>query len=408
MNLSSQWSSRAALILALASAAAVVVSIAVSHILLALAFAALLLSDEKLRLPPIKLPLALFLIGTIISVALSENPSAGRTQLRKLYVFLMLLVLYSTMKHIGHVRRLVLAWAGLAVLSSALSFAQFWRKLESARDGGESFYAYYISERITGFMSHWMTIAGQQMIVLMMLAALLFFSPARKRWLVWLIAALATITASLLIGMTRSVWLATALGGVYLLWQWKPWTVLAVPFLLGVAVAMGPDFVRTRVSSAIRPQQEVDSNEHRVICRRTGWEMIKAHPWFGIGPEIVNIRFEDYVPPDIPKPLPTGWYGHLHNIYLQYAAERGIPTMLVLMWLIGKIVWDFACALRRAPAGVSDHKFVLHGAIAAIAGVLVAGFWEYNLGDSEVLQMFLAVVACGYVAVDTLREPGVV
>jgi len=42
-----------------------------------------------------------------------------------------------------------------------------------------------------------------------------------------------------------------------------------------------------------------------------------------------------------PRPLPIGWYGHLHNIYLQYAAERGIPTMLMMMWMLLQILFDF-------------------------------------------------------------------
>ena len=63
--------------------------------------------------------------------------------------------------------------------------------------------------------------------------------------------------------------------------------------------------------------------------------MIRAHPWFGLGPEEVKLQFNSYVPPDIPRPLPEGWYGHLHNIYLQYAAERGIPTMLLMLWMLG-------------------------------------------------------------------------
>ena len=108
-------------------------------------------------------------------------------------------------------------------------------------------------------------------------------------------------------------------------------------------------------------------------------------------------EFDKYVPADISKPLPEGWYGHLHNIYLQYAAERGIPTMLVLMWLIGKILWDFATSLRGKLAS-TEARFVLHGAIAVILAILAEGFLEYNLGDSEVLTLFLAVVSFGYVA----------
>jgi O-antigen ligase len=116
----------------------------------------------------------------------------------------------------------------------------------------------------------------------------------------------------------------------------------------------------------------------------------------------VKYQFERWVPPDIPKPLPEGWYGHLHNIYLQYAAERGIPTMLFMMWMIGKILWDFFTTLRKAPPN-AEARFVLHGAIAVTLAILAEGFLEYNLGDSEVLTLFLAVVGFGYSAKGTVK-----
>ena len=43
-------------------------------------------------------------------------------------------------------------------------------------------------------------------------------------------------------------------------------------------------------------------------------------------------------------------------------------------------------------------------AIAVMIGVLVTGLFEYNLGDSEVLLMFLAVVALGYTAAEKTEE----
>ena len=126
--------------------------------------------------------------------------------------------------------------------------------------------------------------------------------------------------------------------------------------------------------------------------------MIKAHPWFGLGPEQPHVQFLQWIPADIPRPLPTGWYGHLHNIYYHYAAERGIPTMLMFLWFIGKMFWDFAMALRRK----QGHAGVLYGAIAVIIGVLLTGYYEVNLGDAEVLSLFLVTMACGYLVI---REP---
>src|SRR5438105_509987 len=87
---------RAARWCAFGSAAAVLVSIAVSHILLALSFAALLISGAKLRLPRIWLPIALWMLATALSLALSDQPAAGIPAVRKFYVFLELLVVFST------------------------------------------------------------------------------------------------------------------------------------------------------------------------------------------------------------------------------------------------------------------------------------------------------------------------
>jgi hypothetical protein len=38
--------------------------------------------------------------------------------------------------------------------------------------------------------------------------------------------------------------------------------------------------------------------------------------------------------------------------------------------------------------------------------VLSAGWYEFNLGDGEILTLFLAVMACGYVAVAHQDEMG--
>lgn len=398
---------RAALWFSFASAVAVLISIAAAQTLLALALAALLMSGSRLRLPPIRLPLALFVVGTVVSLAFSDDPSAGRPQIRKLFVFFMLLVVFSSFRRLAEVRWLVLAWAGVGTVAGGLALAQFGRKFEEARRHGVTFYEQYVSERITGFMSHWMTFGGEQMIVLLMLAAFLLFAPGggrRRRWLG--LAAAGVLVAALVLGMTRSIWLASAGAGLYLLWFWKRRLALAAPVALLALAMLAPSSIRTRMTSIYQPNREVDSNQHRIVCWRTGWRMIQAHPWLGLGPEMVRLKFLDYVPADVARPLPTGWYGHLHNVYIHYAAERGIPVMLVLLWLLGKMLWDFLGAVRRLPPGPSEEKFILHGATAVVLAILISGMFELNLGDSEVLMIFLAVVACGYLAVEKARgEP---
>jgi putative inorganic carbon (hco3(-)) transporter len=381
------------------SAVTILFSIAISQTLLALALASLLLSGEKLRLPPVKLPLGLFLLGTVISLAFSGEPAAGLPQIRKFYVFLELLVVFSTMRDVAWIRRLVLCWAGIGGLIALRGFVQFAQRVKEAQELHRNFYDYYApAERMTGFMSHWMTFSGQEMFVLLMLAAFLLFAPTVRRGWLWIVCG-GLMSLALLLGFTRSIWLATAVAGVYLLWYVRRWLVAAVPVAAALVFLLSPGAVRERFTSFIHPKEGVDSNEFRVVTERVGLRMIEQHPLLGLGPEGVKLHFTEYVPADIHR-LPPGWYGHLHNIYLHYAAERGVPTMLMLLWLLLKILFDFYRGLRGLPAERSNRKFLLHGGIAIVVATMVAGFFELNLGDTEVLTVFLTVVACGYLALD--------
>jgi putative inorganic carbon (HCO3(-)) transporter len=401
MNLPEPILLRSARWLTFGSAVAILLSIAISQTLLALAVIALLLSGEKLRLPPIKLPLALFMAGTVISLAFSAQPAAGLPQIRKFYVFLELLVVFSTLRTVEWIRGLVLSWAAVGGLIAIRGLVQFAASLQQARALGLNFYDYYApGERISGFMSHWMTFSGQEMFVLLLLLSFLFFAPnAFQRGWIWFLC-MGLMSLALLLGFTRSIWLATAVSGVYLLWFFRRWLVALVPVAAALLFLLSPASVRERFTSLVRPKQGIDSNEFRIVTWRTGVHIIREHPLLGVGPEGIKLHFMDYVPADIPRPLPPGWYGHLHNIYLHYAAERGVPTALVLMWLLLKILFDFARGLRGLPTGRSNRRFLLHGAIAVVVATMVAGFFEVNLGDSEVLTMFLVTVACGYLSLE--------
>jgi putative inorganic carbon (HCO3(-)) transporter len=390
---------RVALVCAAGSTVAILISIAASQILLGIGVLALLASRTRLRLPPVWLPLALFMTATVLALAFSPAPAAGFPQVRKFYVYLTLLAIFSTIRQVRQARLLVLAWAAVATASGAYGIFQFLRKVSAAHHSGQTFYDYYLGQRITGFMSHWQTFGAEEMIVLLMLVAFLMFSPLARRRGVWLgLAAVAVLTVALLLGYTRGVWLGTAGAVVMLLWFWKRRLLLAIPVLVAVVLWANPVSVRERFDSVFDPSARLDSNNFRVVCWRTGWRMIEAHPWLGVGPEMVGPEFMEYVPKDIPRPLPLGWYKHLHNIYIHYAAERGIPAVLALLAALVLMLRDFTRALRRLPPGRDDRRFLLEGAVAVIVAIMIAGLFEVNLGDSEVLTMFLSVAALGYLA----------
>jgi O-antigen ligase len=120
-----------------------------------------------------------------------------------------------------------------------------------------------------------------------------------------------------------------------------------------------------------------------------------------VGPDEIkkSAVFFRYLPADVPLPLPTGYYGHLHNFYIQYAAERGMPAALFITGALLTAWWRFRKALAALPPGRSDRRFLLQASVAIIIGTMVAGVFEYNLNDSEVLTMFLAMMCVGETAV---------
>jgi O-antigen ligase len=392
---------------AFGSAASVLFSIAVSEGLLAISLATLLMSGARLRLPRIWLPIAVWMLLTVMSLALSDQPGAGLPAVRKFYVFLELLVVFSTFD-LAWTRRLFWAWCGIGAASAAWGYGQFVHRIAQARTLRQPFYVYYLAnERITGFMSHWNTFSAQMMfVVLFVVAFLLFAEDVRRPWL-WVAAACGVVAAGgMVLGFTRIIiFMACPVAVLYLVWWWRRWLVIVLPLAALGAILVSPAPLRERFDSIFHPRKDIDSNDFRRVTRLTGLEMIKAHPWFGVGPERANQQtglFDQYVPKDIPRPLPSGWYGHLHSLYIHYAAERGIAAMLVLVWMLVQLLWDFWRGTRNLPAR-SDAKFVLHAAVAVVIGVILEGFFEVNLGISGVLGMFLAVVACGYTALEKAK-----
>src|SRR5579863_3807784 len=131
---------RASTYLAFGSAVSILFSIAISQTLLALAVAALLFSGAKLRLPPIWIPLGLFMAGTLISLALADHPAAGLPQIRKFYVFLTLLAVFSTVRERVLVRRLLVSWGAVGTATAIWGLVQFGQKVQQARALGVKFY----------------------------------------------------------------------------------------------------------------------------------------------------------------------------------------------------------------------------------------------------------------------------
>jgi putative inorganic carbon (HCO3(-)) transporter len=117
--------------------------------------------------------------------------------------------------------------------------------------------------------------------------------------------------------------------------------------------------------------------------------MIGERPLLGIGPDMVRRYYPVYRDPSAPRLLTP----HLHDAYVQLAAERGLPALLCYLGLLGSSAWAAwrgFHAQRRSGSGRAD----LHlGALAALAGFSIAALFENNWGDTEVQRLVLFLLA---------------
>ena len=136
--------------------------------------------------------------------------------------------------------------------------------------------------------------------------------------------------------------------------------------------------------SATNPR-DVTMND-RLAMWKAGGEMIADRPLFGVGPGRVKVLYSVYRVPGWVNPTP----GHLHNNLVTIAAETGIPSVLAYLAFVGAFFHSALRIVRRAPRG-DPARGVALGAIGAMAGLFVAGLFEYNFGDVEVLMATLIV-----------------
>ena len=86
-------------------------------------------------------------------------------------------------------------------------------------------------------------------------------------------------------------------------------------------------------------------------------------------------------------------HDHMHNNFIQFGAERGLPCLAAWMWLMAAFLWQMWKVRRRCRAG----RWMVDGAIAAWLALMVEGFFEFNFGTSPVLMVFLFVVSTPFV-----------
>jgi hypothetical protein len=413
------------------------ISVAASQAFLAAAtvayFTHLFRTRSAISFPPVKLPLLLFCLTTCNSILWAAQPALGGFAVRKLVLFLILLLSVNLAASARHLEALFRGLFVVSALAGLVGTAQFVIQYHSLRHlQYDRIYYYMTLTRIHGFMGHWMNFGGQQMLVFAALLAFLLLcyggtsSPPRReeglggggnrnedpanhpltpsltrrgipndsehgrgKGFYWLVMAI--VATSLVLNFTRGVWLGCLLAILYLVARRKPRALWLIPVLLVVAYLAAPSMVRRRVSLAFHPTDD-PALAMRLEIWGAGLRMVRKHPWVGVGPGNIPRVYTQYLPPGT-TPM-FGYHDHLHDNLLQLAAERGLPCLVTWLWFMLALGWN----ILRIRGRLSGEQWVADAAFAAWLAFFAEGFFEYNFGTSPVLMVFLFVMSTPFVA----------
>ena len=357
-------------------AGAVQFSIAVAQILLTVAVvcwvALLIVRRERFDAPAFFWPLLAYAGITLVSAALSPDPHGSLGPVKQLVLFLIVPIVY---RFIGGTRGHTLLTVVLtcAAVSALFGIVQY----------GILRYD-NLGQRPQGSLGHWMTYSGLLMIVSAVAISRVLFGKSDRTWAALVLPALAVAIA---VTFTRSAAVG-ACAAAALLFALKDFRLFAVlPILAAVFIAIAPGKIAARYASMFNMNDPTVRD--RVTMLHIGERMIQAHPLAGVGPNMVQQKYFDYHGSD-PLAGPDGVIHrnpHLHNDFLQIAAERGLPALAIWLWFVFALVVDL---WRRFSTG--QQRALAAAALATVTALLVAGLFEYNFGDSEVLMTFLIIV----------------
>jgi O-antigen ligase len=331
---------------------------------------------ESLRSAPAKVA-AVFAACVVLSALFSSNLAVSARHLPGLSLLLLLPIAMDLCDTVSRARVVLLALAGSGFTLSLFGLWQFFH------DRGDD-----INARIQSTLSHWMTFAGLAMIAACLLLGFAF--EERGRWRLAGPAAILPLLVMLL-SYTRGVWIGMLCALVLYLALRRPKGLLLLVPAVVLLFLLLPAQIQGRVRS-IGDLRDPTSRD-RIAMARAGLKMVRDHPLFGVGPDMVKPLYPQYRDAEAVRPVVP----HLHNNVLQFAAANGLFAAAAYLALVGLFLWRAVTLLRRETH--PDRAALLAGAVLAGVALTVAGLFEYNFGDTEVEMATLLVMAVPFVRV---------
>ncbi len=318
----------------------------------------------KIITPPFFKYLLLFILLTIVSTIFSINFSISIVDNKELFIYLLIPILPVIL---NSKKKIEISIYSILFSAAISAFVGIIISLFSGIS---------LNNRLKGFTSHWMTYAGLLMLVFVFFIIFNKFSNKGKKKLFFYLI-LGMILIAIIFSLTRSAWVGIFISiSLFLLTYFKkrPLVLILPALFLIILFILLPVSIKKRVTSIIDINNI--TNLDRIHMAYSALEIIKDYPLTGVGPDNIKYIYPKYRHPDTKKNNP-----HLHNNFLQIAAEKGIFSLILFLIFIVSVyrsLFKFMKSEDQFKKNISTAVFFMFTAF------LIAGMFEYNYGDSEI------------------------
>lgn len=257
------------------------------------------------------------------------------------------------------------------------------------------------SWRSAGFYGHYTTYAEVLQLIASLTFGLLvagFFGSGkeliqrRSRFVfIALSVAVLLMAAALLLTVTRASQLAFIISSIVILafGASRKWLIAA--FVIGVpAAAIGLFVLQSTREVGFFDRNDL-SIQYREMMWRDGvrlWTENERHFFLGVGMDSVQKRWQAWDMFDKGhQPM-----GHFHSMPVQLLAERGLPALLLWIFVLGFYCRELITGRKLIPKHDWLDRGIIIGCLGGTVGFFASGIVHYNLGDQEVAMVFFLLV----------------
>jgi len=251
--------------------------------------------------------------------------------------------------------------------------------------------------RATGFYNHWTTYAESlQLIGSLVLGLFVALPRKRSRNGLLMGLALAGILGALLLSVTRASWLSFLISGLLIAaLGLRRRALIVIGVCLIPAILGGLFFLQQKRQVGFFDKKD-DSIAWRQKIWNQGFHLLVSNPRhlaIGVGMDSIKAHWREWDLFEGGK-LPMG---HMHSDYLQIALERGVPTLVCWLILMGTYAWTLWRTRRRLANENWLGRGIVLGALGGLVGFMTSGLVHYNWGDSEVVMIFYLIMGLSLV-----------